>query len=174
MGTGLHMHAELRPLPPGRRLRDTFPVARSSDAPTTIRRACTNGAIACNTTGPMVILGTKWPSITSTWMIRTPASMTAPISSPKREKSSPRGWRVTGEVCETQRTGCSPTPLLVLDELWAVRAFNFGTGGFSHPQGARVDRSNGRCSRAGRPQPSSFSCLWAGLARPPRPPLHIQ
>ncbi len=31
-------------------------------------RSCTIGAMALTTGGPMVMLGTKWPSMTSTWM----------------------------------------------------------------------------------------------------------
>jgi hypothetical protein len=36
-------------------------------------------------TGPIVIGGTKWPSITSTWIARAPASMTVSSCSPSRE-----------------------------------------------------------------------------------------
>src|SRR5262245_65912594 len=46
----------------------------------------------------MVILGTKWPSITSTWIQSAPAWSTARNSSPSREKSAARidGAMVSG------------------------------------------------------------------------------
>ena len=34
--------------------------------------------------------GTKWPSMTSTWIVRAPASSTAPTCSPRRAKSAAR------------------------------------------------------------------------------------
>ena len=40
--------------------------------------------------GPIVMFGTKWPSMTSTWMTRAPALSTASTSSPRREKSADR------------------------------------------------------------------------------------
>src|SRR2546423_5647951 len=48
------------------------------------------GRIACTTTGPMVMFGTKWPSITSTWIQSAPARVTASTSSPSRLKSADR------------------------------------------------------------------------------------
>ena len=33
-------------------------------------------ASACTTAGPMLSGGTKWPSMTSTWIVRAPASST--------------------------------------------------------------------------------------------------
>jgi hypothetical protein len=42
------------------------------------------------TTGPIVIFGTKWPSITSTWIQSAPAASTARISSPNLAKSAER------------------------------------------------------------------------------------
>ena len=42
------------------------------------------------TSGPIVIGGTKWPSITSTWMTRAPASMTSATCEPSFEKSAER------------------------------------------------------------------------------------
>src|SRR3954463_9886857 len=44
--------------------------------------------MACSTTGPMVMLGTKRPSITSTWIQSAPAASTARTSSPSRVKSA--------------------------------------------------------------------------------------
>src|SRR6266446_6356106 len=44
--------------------------------------------MACSTTGPMVMLGTKRPSITSTWIQSAPAASTARTSSPRRAKSA--------------------------------------------------------------------------------------
>src|SRR5690606_12259004 len=40
------------------------------------------------TCGPKVMLGTKWPSITSRWIQSAPAAATASTSSPSREKSA--------------------------------------------------------------------------------------
>src|SRR6202158_3670497 len=42
------------------------------------------------TGGPMVMLGTKWPSITSTWSMRQPAFSSAAICSPRCAKSAER------------------------------------------------------------------------------------
>src|SRR6059058_3406237 len=44
--------------------------------------------MACSTTGPMVMLGTKRASITSTWIQSAPAASTARTSSPSRVKSA--------------------------------------------------------------------------------------
>src|SRR6266481_2320377 len=44
--------------------------------------------MARSTTGPMVMLGTKRPSITSTWIQSAPAASTARTSSPRRVKSA--------------------------------------------------------------------------------------
>jgi hypothetical protein len=57
------------------------------------------GRKAFTTAGPMVRFGTKWPSITSTWIQSAPASSTAFISSPRRAKSAER---MEGAI----RTGC--------------------------------------------------------------------
>ena len=40
--------------------------------------------------GPMVMLGTKWPSMTSTWIQSQPAASMARTSSPSRAKSAER------------------------------------------------------------------------------------
>ena len=45
---------------------------------------------ASTITGPKVMLGTKWPSMTSTWIQSAPAASTARISSPRRAKSAAR------------------------------------------------------------------------------------
>ena len=50
--------------------------------------ACTCSAIAETTSGPIVIGGTKCPSITSTWMTVAPASSTVWTCSPSRAKSA--------------------------------------------------------------------------------------
>ena len=51
-------------------------------------RAC--GRSAATTSGPRVMLGTKWPSITSTCTQSAPAASTAATSSPSRAKSAER------------------------------------------------------------------------------------
>src|SRR3954471_9308765 len=63
------------------------------------------GLSAFTTTGPMVRLGTKWPSMTSTWIQSAPASSTARTSSPSRAKSADR---IEGAM----RTGCCTAPTL--------------------------------------------------------------
>src|SRR5262245_64289444 len=50
------------------------------------------------TGGPMVKLGTKCPSITSTWIRSAPAASTRPISSARRAKSAAR---IDGAICIT-------------------------------------------------------------------------
>src|SRR5712692_10022641 len=45
---------------------------------------------ASTTSGPNVRLGTKWPSMTSTWMRSAPAASAWRTCSPKREKSAAR------------------------------------------------------------------------------------
>src|SRR5688572_22796221 len=45
---------------------------------------------ARTTSGPMVMLGTNRPSITSTWIMSAPPASTARTSSPRREKSAGR------------------------------------------------------------------------------------
>src|SRR5688572_9021160 len=52
--------------------------------------SCTWSAIAPAISGPIVIGGTKWPSITSTWISRAPASMTSATCAPRRAKSDER------------------------------------------------------------------------------------
>ena len=52
--------------------------------------AWTWSAIAEATRGPIVIGGTKCPSMTSTWMTRAPASITSATCDPSREKSAER------------------------------------------------------------------------------------
>src|SRR5215510_8008869 len=59
--------------------------------------------MACSTTGPMVMLGTKRPSITSTWIQSAPAASTARTSSPNRAKSADRTDGAT-------RNGCMVAP----------------------------------------------------------------
>ena len=65
--------------------------ARSSGA----RRASPPPPATCSrsaetTSGPIVIGGTKWPSITSTWITRAPAASTSPTCSRSRPKSAER------------------------------------------------------------------------------------
>jgi hypothetical protein len=46
------------------------------------------GRMARTMSGPMEILGTKWPSMTSTWIQSAPAASTARTSSPSFAKSA--------------------------------------------------------------------------------------
>src|SRR3954451_5187111 len=52
--------------------------------------SCTWSRMPSTISGPIVIGGTKWPSITSTWMTRAPASITVATYSPSRPKSDER------------------------------------------------------------------------------------
>src|SRR4051794_21770366 len=52
--------------------------------------SCTWSRMPSTIKGPIVIGGTKWPSITSTWITRAPASMTVWTCSPSRPKSADR------------------------------------------------------------------------------------
>src|SRR5580658_1769222 len=54
---------------------------QSSGSLVALRRQATTG-------GPMVILGTKWPSITSTWIVVPPPRSAAAIWSARRAKSA--------------------------------------------------------------------------------------
>src|SRR5580704_12313905 len=69
------------------------------------------GRNAATTGGPKVMLGTKWPSITSRWIQSAPAAATARTSSPSFEKSDDRieGAMITG--LDTRRSPCRPTTL---------------------------------------------------------------
>src|SRR5829696_10127775 len=53
-------------------------------------RPCTRSRSASTISAPIEMGGTKWPSITSTWITRAPASMTASTWSPRRTKSAAR------------------------------------------------------------------------------------
>src|SRR5579859_2176495 len=55
----------------------------------------------------MVMLGTKWPSITSTWIQSAPAAMTSPISAPRRAKSAAR---IEGEMMSGLRVTVGGVP----------------------------------------------------------------
>jgi hypothetical protein len=52
--------------------------------------ACTWSASAPTISDPNVIGGTKWPSITSTWITRAPAASTSSTCDPSRAKSAER------------------------------------------------------------------------------------
>src|SRR6516162_8999079 len=54
----------------------------------TLRGFAVDRRMASNTTGPMVMLGTNRPSITSMWIQSAPAASAARTSSPKRAKSA--------------------------------------------------------------------------------------
>src|SRR4051812_16881820 len=53
-------------------------------------RLCTRSRSDSTISGPIVIGGTKCPSITSTWMTRAPASITSSTCRPSRAKSADR------------------------------------------------------------------------------------
>src|ERR1039458_5981534 len=51
------------------------------------------------TGGPMVRLGTKWPSMTSRWRMEAPPRSTHAISSARRAKSADRIEGTTSSIC---------------------------------------------------------------------------
>src|SRR5215475_523562 len=57
--------------------------------------------MASTTSGPMVMLGTKRPSMTSTWIQSAPAASTARTSSPSRVKSADRTDGATSMAAAT-------------------------------------------------------------------------
>ena len=63
----------------------------------------TRSAIEPATSGPIVIGGTKWPSMTSTWMIRAPAAITSSTCEPSREKSDERIEGATRLLAKSSR-----------------------------------------------------------------------
>src|SRR4030095_11009045 len=65
--------------------------------------------IASITGGPMVRLGTKWPSITSTWSRSAPPASTRAMASPSAAKSAERmlgAMRATPTPYSTRRAPC--------------------------------------------------------------------
>ena len=76
---------------PGDLGRRSDRAARSSGARRGSRpRAWTCSASAPTISAPKVIGGTKWPSITSTWITRAPAARTSSTWAPSRAKSADR------------------------------------------------------------------------------------
>src|SRR6185436_1743766 len=63
------------------------------------------GRSAFTTSGPMVILGTKCPSMTSTWIQSAPAASTARTSSPSLAKSADR---IDGAIIKGRGIGGPP------------------------------------------------------------------
>ena len=127
------------------------------------------------TTGPMVRLGTKCPSITSTWIQSAPAFSTARISSASRPKSAER---IDGAIrCLGVVTGVAPA--------WRRRSRRYrggeGSSAGSHP--CRPERASAReprhpaagenpASRRGTTRsPSRFprvaGCRYCKRVRPP-------
>src|SRR5215210_8972352 len=62
-------------------------------------RSCTRSRNVATIREPIEIGGTKWPSITSTWITRAPASITASTCSPRRAKSAARIDGATRTSC---------------------------------------------------------------------------
>ena len=87
----LGVEGDASPRPPWRTPRSGARGARSSGGRRSRRRPGGPGRRSSSATrGPIVIGGTKWPSITSTWMIRAPAAITSSTCAPSREKSAER------------------------------------------------------------------------------------
>ena len=55
--------------------------------------------MSARTSGPIVIGGTKWPSITSKWITRAPASITSSTWAPSLPKSAERIDGATRRAC---------------------------------------------------------------------------
>src|SRR5262245_61963233 len=73
------------------------------------------GRIAFTTAGPIVMLGTKWPSITSTCTQSQPAASMARTSSPSRAKSAER---MEGAIRMSPVTACSISVSPCLKKAW--------------------------------------------------------
>src|SRR3954470_6931101 len=94
--------------------------------------SCTWSRMPATISGPIVIGGTKCPSITSTWMTRAPASITVAIWSPSRLKSAdridgatrrPSGYSVAMDAREyRRRTTQRPKPLIAAIAFAALAA----------------------------------------------------
>src|SRR5215213_1780715 len=64
-------------------------------------RSWTRSRSASTICAPIEIGGTKWPSITSTWITRAPASITASTCSPRRAKLAARSDGATRTSCRS-------------------------------------------------------------------------
>ena len=71
------------------------------------------GRRARTTSGPIVMFGTKWPSMTSTWIQSAPAATTSRTSSPSRAKSADR---IEGAMTIGLRSGSGLSDLPVPGE----------------------------------------------------------
>ena len=100
----------------------------------------------------MLRLGTKWPSITSTWMRSAPAASTSRTSSPSREKSAERmdgaimgGSRFRGSESQVvlRRDLASATRKRETDKTWKLE---LETGNSSHE--LTTSRLPASCSRS--------------------------
>src|SRR5579872_4571268 len=96
------------------------------------------GRIALTTSGPIEMFGTKWPSMTSTWIQSAPALSTARTSSPSLAKSADR---MDGAMIRGRDTALSAI---------ALRLTWRGSGG-----NAAV-ACRGRSHRGGRSQLAQF------------------
>ena len=92
------------------------------------RLSCTCSRSASTTSGPIVIGGTKWPSITSTWMTRAPASRTSWTCSRSRPKSAER---IEGAT-RTPRRSSRATSDRLKHALAAVVALDDRRAGHAH------------------------------------------
>src|SRR6185503_12813999 len=68
--------------------------------------SCTCSWIDRATRSPIVIGGTKWPSMTSTWMTRAPEAITVSTCSLRRAKSA---LRIDGATCGEARSSLALT-----------------------------------------------------------------
>ena len=159
--------------------------ARSSGAPRAAPPAApTRSRSAATTSGPIVIGGTKCPSMTSTWITRAPASSTSCTCSPSRSKSAARidgatrGARqrapasylpqhaAAADVAHDDRGARHPHDRRVLaavrahrDELEAVQAVDAAVAARAGSSGAATARRS-----CGQRVPSSAASLIAQAA----------
>src|SRR5205085_10750990 len=91
--------------------------------------ARTLSASALTTIAPNVIGGTKWPSITSTWITRAPAASTSSTCEPSREKSAER---IDGATRRSSKSGF-PTALHSSEHA-ALAVVTCEYGGTRHPR----------------------------------------
>ncbi len=125
----------------------------------------TRSAIEAATSGPIVIGGTKWPSITSKWITRAPAAITSSSWEPSREKSAERIDGATRRSASSSRHPLvhtclsieSPHIWQVMSSLVLIRAIVWCSPQFGHCETSSKRRrqytQRKRPGKLRRPQP---------------------
>src|ERR1700756_177405 len=130
----------------------------------------TRSAIALTMTGPNVIGGTKWPSMTSTWMTRAPAASTSSTWAARRAKSADR---IDGA---TRRSASSPFVCLreMASDLLkhaAVAVVAFGNRRCRHADDRRVLAAVGAHRHQLKAPQAVDAAVAPGHCRRPQPRL---